>query len=66
VQASKAKIIGLANTGGEFINAVKQAAEFGLAQGQQSLAGFLVFINDIHSLGLPATLAESRCPIIKK
>ncbi|HZS82818.1 MAG TPA: ABC transporter substrate-binding protein [Stellaceae bacterium] len=54
-QASKAKIIGLANAGGDFINAVKQAAEFGIAQGGQNLAGLLVYINDVHSLGLKAT-----------
>ncbi len=53
--ASKAKIIGLANAGGDFINAVKQAAEFGIAQGGQNLAGLLVYINDVHSLGLKAT-----------
>jgi branched-chain amino acid transport system substrate-binding protein len=54
-QTSKAKIIGLANAGGDFINSVKQAAEFGIVQGGQNLAGLLVFINDVHSLGLKAT-----------
>jgi branched-chain amino acid transport system substrate-binding protein len=54
-QSSKAKIIGLANAGGDFINSVKQASEFGITQGGQSLAGLLVFINDINSLGLQAT-----------
>ncbi len=54
-QTSKAKIIGLANAGGDFINSVKQAAEFGIVQGGQSLAGLLVFINDVHSLGLKTT-----------
>jgi branched-chain amino acid transport system substrate-binding protein len=54
-QSSKAKVIGLANAGGDFINSVKQASEFGITQGGQSLAGLLVFINDINSLGLQAT-----------
>ena len=51
-QASKAKVIGLANAGGDTVNAIKQAAEFGITKGGQSLAGLLVFISDIHSLGL--------------
>src|SRR6476659_1510219 len=51
-QASKAKIIGLANAGGDTINAIKQASEFGIVQGGQKLAGLLIFITDIHSLGL--------------
>jgi branched-chain amino acid transport system substrate-binding protein len=51
-QASKAKIIGLANAGGDTINSIKQAAEFGITQGGQNLAGLLVFITDVHSLGL--------------
>ena len=51
-QASKAKIIGLANAGGDTTNAIKQAAEFGIVKGGQSLAGMLVFISDIHGLGL--------------
>ena len=51
-QASKAKIIGLANAGGDTINSIKQAAEFGVVQGGQKLAGLLVFITDVHSLGL--------------
>ena len=51
-QASKAKIIGLANAGGDTINSIKQAAEFGIVQGGQKLAGLLVFITDVHSLGL--------------
>jgi branched-chain amino acid transport system substrate-binding protein len=53
-QASKAKIIGLANAGGDTINSIKQAAEFGVVEGGQKLAGLLVFISDIHSLGLQA------------
>lgn len=53
-QASKAKIVGLATAGGDMINLVKQSAEFGVAKGSQSLAGLLVFIADIHSLGLQA------------
>ena len=52
-QASKAKIIGLANAGGDTINSVKQAAEFGIVKGGQNLAGMLVFITDIHGIGLP-------------
>jgi branched-chain amino acid transport system substrate-binding protein len=51
-QASKAKVIGLANAGGDTINAIKQAAEFGIVQGGQKIAGLLIFITDIHSLGL--------------
>jgi len=51
-QSSKAKIIGLANAGGDTINSIKQAAEFGIVAGGQKLAGLLVFISDIHSLGL--------------
>ncbi len=50
-QASKAQIIGLANAGGDLINAVKAANEFGLTK-NQTLAGLLVFISDVHSLGL--------------
>jgi branched-chain amino acid transport system substrate-binding protein len=51
-QASKAKIIGLANAGGDTTNAIKQAAEFGLNAHGQKLAALLLFINDVHSLGL--------------
>jgi branched-chain amino acid transport system substrate-binding protein len=51
-QASKAKIIGLANAGGDTTNSIKQAAEFGITRGGQNLAGMLVFLPDIHSLGL--------------
>jgi len=53
-QQSKAKIIGLANAGGDTINAIKAANEFGITK-NQSLAGLLVFINDIHSLTLGTT-----------
>jgi branched-chain amino acid transport system substrate-binding protein len=52
-QASKAKVIGLANAGGDTTNSIKQAAEFGITKGGQKLAGLLVFITDIHALGLP-------------
>jgi branched-chain amino acid transport system substrate-binding protein len=52
-QASKAKVIGLANAGGDTINSIKQAGEFGIAAGGQNLAGLLVFITDVNSLGLP-------------
>jgi branched-chain amino acid transport system substrate-binding protein len=51
-QSSGAKVIGLANAGGDFVNSMKQAAEFGVVQGGQSLAGLLVFITDVHALGL--------------
>ncbi len=51
-QASKAKIIGLANAGGDTTNSIKQASEFGITSGGQSLAGLLVFVTDVHSLGL--------------
>ncbi|HTO98726.1 MAG TPA: ABC transporter substrate-binding protein [Myxococcales bacterium] len=51
-QASKAQVIGLANAGGDTINAIKAAAEFGIVKGGQKLAGLLVFISDIHALGL--------------
>jgi len=50
-QSSKAKIVGLANAGGDTINSIKAANEFGLTK-NQSLAGLLVFITDVHSLGL--------------
>ncbi|WP_271669594.1 ABC transporter substrate-binding protein [Bradyrhizobium sp. CCBAU 51627] len=50
-QSSKAEVIALANAGGDFINAVKQASEFGITK-EQKLAGLIVFIADIHSLGL--------------
>ena len=51
-QASKAKVIGLANAGGDTINSIKQAAEFGIVAGGQKLAGLLVFLTDVDSLGL--------------
>ena len=51
-QASKAKVIGLANAGGDTTNAIKQAAEFGVVAHGQKLAALLLFINDVHSLGL--------------
>lgn len=51
-QASGAQVIGLANAGGDTINSIKQAAEFGVVQGGQKLAGLLVFITDVHSIGL--------------
>jgi branched-chain amino acid transport system substrate-binding protein len=53
-QASKAKVIGLANAGGDTINSVKQASEFGITQGGQKLAGLLVFSSDVKALGLKA------------
>ena len=51
-QASKAKIIALANAGGDTVNSIKQAAEFGITKGGQNLAGMLMFITDVHALGL--------------
>jgi branched-chain amino acid transport system substrate-binding protein len=51
-QSSKAKVIGLANAGGDTTNSIKQAAEFGIVQGGQKLAALLLFINDVHALGL--------------
>jgi len=52
-QASKAKIIGLANAGGDTINSIKQASEFGIVKAGQNLAGMLVFLTDVKALGLP-------------
>ena len=54
-QASKAKVIGLANAGGDTINSIKAANEFGIVKGGQKLAALLVFITDIHALGLETT-----------
>ncbi|GMO18897.1 MULTISPECIES: ABC transporter substrate-binding protein [Bradyrhizobium] len=51
-QASKAKIVGMANAGGDTTNTIKQAAEFGIVAGGQKLAGLLLFITDVHALGL--------------
>ncbi len=51
-QQSKAKIIGLANAGGDTVNAIKQGAEFGITAGGQHFAGLLVFIADVEALGL--------------
>ncbi len=51
-QSSKAKIIGLANAGADTINSIKQAAEFGIVSGGQNLAGLLMFITDVHAIGL--------------
>jgi branched-chain amino acid transport system substrate-binding protein len=51
-QTSKAKIIGLANAGGDTVNAIKQGAEFGITGGGQQFAGLLVFINDVEALSL--------------
>jgi branched-chain amino acid transport system substrate-binding protein len=62
-QSSKAKVIGLANAGGDTINSIKQAAEFGIVKGGQKLAGLLVFASDVNALGLPTaqglTLTET-------
>jgi branched-chain amino acid transport system substrate-binding protein len=54
-QDSKAQVIGLANAGGDTINSIKQAAEFGITKGGQKLAGLLVFVTDVNSLGLERT-----------
>ena len=51
-QSSKSKVIGLANAGGDTTNSIKQAAEFGIVAGGQKLAALLLFINDVHALGL--------------
>jgi branched-chain amino acid transport system substrate-binding protein len=51
-QASKAKVIGLANAGGDTINSIKQGAEFGITAGGQQFAGLLVFVTDVNALGL--------------
>ncbi|WP_315755774.1 MULTISPECIES: ABC transporter substrate-binding protein [unclassified Bradyrhizobium] len=51
-QSSKAKVIGLANAGGDTTNSIKQASEFGIVQGGQKLAALLLFVNDVHALGL--------------
>ncbi|HMA71045.1 MAG TPA: ABC transporter substrate-binding protein [Xanthobacteraceae bacterium] len=62
-QASRAKVIGLANAGGDTINSIKQASEFGIVKSGQSLAGLLVFVTDVAALGLPTaqglTLTEA-------
>jgi branched-chain amino acid transport system substrate-binding protein len=54
-QSSKAQIIGLANGGTDTINAIKTAAEFGIVAGGQKLVGLVIFINDIHALGLKSS-----------
>lgn len=54
-QASKAKVVALASAGADTINAVKQAAEFGITQGGQSLVGLVLVLSDIHALGLKTT-----------
>lgn len=51
-QSSHAQVVGLANTGGDLINSIKQAHEFGLTKSGQRLAALLMFISDVHSLGL--------------
>ncbi|MBB3952838.1 ABC transporter substrate-binding protein [Aureimonas jatrophae] len=51
-QSSGAKVIGLANAGADTINSIKQASEFGITQSGQTLAGLLIFISDVHALGL--------------
>ena len=56
----KAQIIGLANAGTDLTNSIKQAAEFGIVQGGQNLAGLLVFITDVHGIGLQAAQGLTR------
>lgn len=51
-QSSGAQVIGLANAGGDTVNSIKQASEFGITQAGQSLAGLLIFLTDVHALGL--------------
>ncbi len=62
-QSSKAKVVGLANAGGDTINSIKQAAEFGIVKAGQKIAGLLVFASDVNALGLPTaqglTLTET-------
>jgi branched-chain amino acid transport system substrate-binding protein len=53
-QASGAKVIGIANAGNDTVNAMKQAGEFGLVKGGQSLAALILFLQDVHALGLDA------------
>ncbi len=53
-QSSKAQVLGLANAGGDTVNSIKAAAEFGILKGMK-MAGLLVFVNDIHALGLGVT-----------
>ncbi len=52
-QSSKAQVVGLASAGGDLVNLIKQAQEFGLTGGNQRLLTFLTFINDVHAMGLP-------------
>ncbi|MFO7909122.1 MAG: ABC transporter substrate-binding protein [Halomonas sp.] len=54
-QGSGAKIVGLANAGADTVNAITTASQFGLTQSGQQLAGLLIFLNDVHSLGLEST-----------
>lgn len=54
-RGSGASVIGLANAGGDLVNTIKQAGEFGIAQGGQRIAGLLLYVNDIQTLGLPVT-----------
>jgi branched-chain amino acid transport system substrate-binding protein len=62
-QTSKAKIVGLANAGGDTINSIKAGAEFGIVKGGQKFAGLLVFASDVAAMGLPTaqglTLTET-------
>ena len=69
-RASGAKVIGLANAGGDFIDSVKGANEFGITKsGKQKMAGLLVFIWDIHALGLQTTrgllFRKAACVVVE-
>src|SRR3546814_20383781 len=63
-QGSGAKVIGLANAGGDTVNSIKQAAEFGIVQAGQRLAGMLVFLNDIHAIGLKTEQGRVATPAL--
>lgn len=55
-QSSGAKVVGMTSVGNDLVNVLKQASEFGLTRsGAQTMAGFLIYIQDVHALGLPAT-----------
>jgi hypothetical protein len=61
-QASQAKIIGLANAGADTTNAIEQGTRLGIVQGGQHFAGLLVFLTDVHALGLNTTAPRARRP----
>jgi branched-chain amino acid transport system substrate-binding protein len=61
-QASKAKVLGLCNAGGDTVNSIKQAKEFGLMDSGMKIAAMLMFINDVHALGLPVAQGLAPSP----